>query len=139
MQALYALALQPIAETTADARSFGFRLCRSAQDASEYAFICLSKQASPSWVLEGDIKGCFDTITHDWLRENIPMDRSILAQFLKAGYVFEGKLLPTNQGTPQGGTISPLLANMTLDGIEGLLAARFLKMKVHFIRASRNS
>ncbi len=134
MQALYALALQPIAETTADARSFGFRLCRSAQDASEYAFICLSKQTSPSWVLEGDIKGCFDTIAHDWLKENIPMDRSILAQFLKAGYVFEGNLFPTNQGTPQGGIISPLLANMTLDGIEGLLAARFLKMKVHFIR-----
>ena len=76
MQALYALALQPIAETTADKRSFGFRLFRSAQDASNYAFRCLHGKNSSPWILEGDIKGCFDTIAHDWLRKNIPMDRS---------------------------------------------------------------
>jgi RNA-directed DNA polymerase len=134
MQALYALALQPIAETTADARSFGFRLFRSTQDASAYAFTCLAKKTSAQWILEGDIKGCFDNIAHDWLMENIPMDRSVLAQFLKAGYIFEETLFPTDQGTPQGGIISPILANMTLDGIEELLAARFPGMKVHFIR-----
>ncbi len=134
VQALYALALQPIAETTADTRSFGFRLFRSAQDASNYAFNCLSRKTSSQWILEGDIKGCFDNIAHDWLMENIPMDRSVLAQFLKAGYIFEENLFPTDQGTPQGGIISPILANMTLDGIERLLMAKFPMMKVHFIR-----
>ncbi|MFA5612893.1 MAG: group II intron reverse transcriptase/maturase [Methanoculleus sp.] len=134
MQALYALALQPIAETTADDRSFGFRLFRSAQDASSYAFNRLSQKTSPQWILEGDIKGCFDNIAHDWLMENIPMDRSALAQFLKAGYIFEENLFPTDRGTPQGGIISPILANMTLDGIERLLMEKFPKMKVYFIR-----
>ncbi len=134
MQALYALGLQPIAETTADTRSFGFRLFRSAQDASEYAFTCLARKVSAQWVLEGDIKGCFDNITHDWLMENVPMDRSVLVQFLKAGYIFEENLFPTARGTPQGGIVSPILANMTLDGIEGLLTTKFPKMKVHFIR-----
>jgi len=134
MQALYGLALQPIAETTADPRSFGFRLFRSAQDASEYAFLCLSKKSSAQWILEGDIKGCFDSIAHDWLMENIPMDRSILAQFLKAGFVFDEQLFPTDRGTPQGGIISPILANMALDGIEIVLNEKFTMMKVHFIR-----
>ena len=134
MQALYALALQPIAETTADTRSFGFRFYRCAQDASRYAYACLRGKNSGTWILEGDIKGCFDNIAHNWLMENIPMDRSILAQFLKAGYIFEGNLFPTDQGTPQGGIISPILANMTLDGLEELLATKFPKMKVHFIR-----
>ncbi len=134
MQTLYALALQPIAETTADNRSFGFRLFRSAQDASAYAFNRLARKTSPQWILEGDIKGCFDNIAHDWLMENIPIDESILAQFLKAGYIFEENLFPTDRGTPQGGIISPLLANMTLDGIERLLTAKFPKMKVYFIR-----
>lgn len=134
MQALYALALQPIAETTADARSFGFRLFRSAQDASAYAFTCLARKTSAQWVLEGDIKGCFDNIVHGWLMENIPTDRSVLAQFLKAGYIFEENLFPTDRGTPQGGIISPILANMALDGIEALLTAKLPKAKVHFIR-----
>ena len=134
MQALYALALQPIAETTADPRSFGFRLFRSAQDASQYAFVCLSKKSSAPWILEGDIKGCFDHIAHDWLMEKIPMDRSIQTQFLKAGFVFDTELYPTDRGAPQGGIVSPILANMTLDGIEAILAERFPKMKVHFIR-----
>jgi len=83
MQMLHALALQPIAETTADPRSYGFRKNRSTQDACQYAFVCLSSKYSAQWVLEGDIKGCFDNINHDWLLDNIPMDKSILTQFLK--------------------------------------------------------
>jgi len=134
MQALYALALQPIAETTADTRSFGFRLFKCAQDASAYAFRCLWRDTSSPWILEGDIKGCFDNISHSWLKNNIPTDRSILSQFLKSGFIFDDKFYQTGKGAPQGSIISPLLANMILDGIEKLLYERFPKMKVHFIR-----
>ena len=125
MQALYALALEPVAETTADTKSFGFRKGRSCQDACEYIFTALSRKASPQWILEGDIKGCFDNISHAWLLENIPMDKSILKQFLKAGFVFKGELFPTEDGTPQGGIISPILANMALDGLQQVLSNRF--------------
>ena len=125
MQALYALALDPIAETTADTQSFGFRKGRCAQDACEYIFGLYCHDYSPEWVLEGDIKGCFDHISHEWLIEHIPMDKSVLKQFLKAGFIFHGELFPTEEGTPQGGVISPILANMTLDGIQKVLADHF--------------
>jgi len=125
MQSLYALALEPIAEATGDRTSFGFRKFRSTHDACEQVFSCLCREDSPKWVLEGDIKGCFDSISHQWLIDNIPMDNSILKQFLKAGYVFERHLFPTEAGTPQGGIISPILANMTLDGIEKMLADKY--------------
>lgn len=126
MQALYALALDPVSEATADTKSFGFRKERCAQDACEYIFGALARRdVSPNWILEGDIKGCFDHISHEWLLENIPMDKSILKQFLKAGFVFEGELFPTEDGTPQGGVISPILANMTLDGMQKVLEDRF--------------
>ena len=125
MQALYALALDPVSEATADIASFGFRKYRSAQDACEQAFGCLCKKTSAQWILEGDIKGCFDNINHDWLLDNIPMDKSILNQFLKAGFVYKHHLNPTKAGTPQGGIISPILANMTLDGIERAIAAKY--------------
>lgn len=118
MQALYALALDPVSETTADTKSFGFRKGRCAQDACECIFTALSRSFSPQWVLEGDIKGCFDHISHDWLVEHIPMDKSVLKQFLKAGFVFREELFPTDEGTPQGGVISPILANMALDGMQ---------------------
>lgn len=125
MQALYAMALQPVAETTADRNSYGFRKYRSCQDACEHIFTALSRKYSPQWILEGDIKGCFDHISHQWLIDNIPMDKSILKQFLKAGYVYRERLFPSEEGTPQGGIISPILANMALDGIQGMLAERF--------------
>lgn len=125
MQALYALALEPVAETTADTRSFGFRKGRSCHDACEYMFAALAKKDSAQWVLEGDIKGCFDHISHEWLIQNIPMDKSVLKQFLKAGFVFNRELFPTDEGTPQGGVISPILANMALDGIQKALYDRF--------------
>lgn len=125
MQALYALALEPVAETTADTKSFGFRKGRSCHDACEYIFTALSRKYSPKWILEGNIKGCFDHISHQWLIDNIPMDKSILKQFLKVGFVFQNELFPTEEGTPQGGIISPILANMALDGIQSLLVQRF--------------
>lgn len=125
MQALYALALDPVAEIMGDPRSFGFRKGRSCHDACERIFADLSHDYSPKWVLEGDIKGCFDNISHEWLIQNIPMDQSILKQFLKSGFVFERELFPTEDGTPQGGIISTLLANMALDGMQKLLYDRF--------------
>lgn len=125
MQALYALSLEPIAEATADTRSFGFRKGRCCQDACEYIFTNLAKSNSAKWVLEGDIKGCFDHISHEWMIANIPMDKSVLKQFLKAGFVFERELFPTEEGTPQGGVISPILANMALDGMQKALYDRF--------------
>jgi len=129
MQALYALALGPAAETTADIASFGFRKYRSAQDACEQAFNYLSKRNSAQWILEGDIKGCFDNINHEWLLDNIPMDKSILKQFLKAGFVYKHHLNSTKAGTPQGGIISPTLANMTLDGIERVISDKYYSGK----------
>ena len=117
IQALYALALNPYAEATADSTSFGFRKYRSAQHACATIFNRICRKCDAQWILEGDIKGCFDNISHEWLLDNIPMDKSILKQFLKAGYVSEHKLFPTNSGTPQGSIISPVLSNITLDGI----------------------
>ncbi|KPQ44463.1 MAG: RNA-directed DNA polymerase [Candidatus Methanoperedens nitroreducens] len=125
MQSLYAMALNPIAEATGDRTSFGFRKFRSTHDACEQVFLCMSRKNSPTWVLEGDIKGCFDNISHQWLLDNISMDKSVLRQFLKAGYVFERQLFPTDAGTPQGGIISPILANMTLDGIENIITDKY--------------
>jgi RNA-directed DNA polymerase len=129
LQSLYALALEPIAEATGDRTSFGFRKFRSTHDACQQVFHYLCRGNSPVWILEGDIKGCFDNISHQWLIENIPMDKSILKQFLKAGYIFEHRLFPTEAGTPQGGIISPILANYTLDGIEKILSDKYPKNK----------
>ena len=121
MQALYLLALEPISETTADGRSFGFRPKRSTADAIGQSFTALAKETSAQWILEGDIKGCFDNISHDWLLDNVPMDCKILKAWLKAGYMEKRQLFPTEAGTPQGGIISPVLTNLALDGLEAQL------------------
>lgn len=125
MQALYLQALDPIAETTGDRDSYGFRKERSTADAIEACFIFLGKGKSPQWVLEGDIKACFDRIDHDWLLANVPLDRTILRAWLKAGFMEQGLLHPTGEGTPQGGIISPVLANLALDGLEQRLLQNF--------------
>lgn len=135
MQALYLLALDPIAETTADVNFFGFRAKRSAADALAKCFINLARSDSPQWILEGDIRGCFDNISHDWLMTHIPIERAILRKWLKAGLIDRQAFRPTEAGTPQGGIISPVLANMTLDGLEAELRKRFRQPDtVHMIR-----
>jgi RNA-directed DNA polymerase len=118
MQALYKLALAPIAETTADGNSYGFREGRSCADAVQAAFNALNKPNSATWVLEADIAGCFDNISKKWLLGNILMDKTILRKWLEAGYVENGINYPSRKKTFQGGIISPTLSNMTLDGLE---------------------
>lgn len=130
MQALQLLALEPVAETTADRISFGFRKYRSPEDAREYAFRILSRKDSPQWILEGDIKSCFDKISHEWMMEHIPTDKRILKEFMKCGYINKGKLYPTTEGSPQGGVISPTYANMVLDGMEPMILNVYWRSKV---------
>lgn len=117
-QALHLLALEPIAELMADKNSYGFRPLRSAADALGQCFITLSRKTSAKYILEGDIKSCFDMISHEWLLENTPMDKKMLAKWLAAGYIEEGKISTTELGTPQGGIISPTLLIITLSGLE---------------------
>ena len=135
MQALYKLALAPVAETTADRNSYGFREQRSCADAVAAGFNALSKPNSATWIFEADITGCYDNISFSWLMDNIPMEKRILRQWLNAGYVEKGIAFPTRKGTPQGGIISPVLANMTLDGLEGVVKQAVpYRARVNFIR-----
>ena len=124
-QALHLLALDPVVETAADKNSYGFRQHRSCADAIAQCFITLSHAPNTQWILEGDIKACFDQISHEWLLANVPMDRTILQKWLKSGYMDKHVLHETTEGTPQGGIISPALANYALDGLERLLRKKF--------------
>lgn len=137
MQALYLLALEPIAETLGDPNSYGFRKYRSCNDAIEMSFKLLCHKYDAVWIFEADIKGCFDNINHDWLLAHIPMDKAILRKWLKAGYIENYRKFNTKIGTPQGGIISPVLMNMTLDGLERAIRQKFphwKRSKVQIIR-----
>lgn len=141
MQALYLLALDPVLETVSDPNSYGFRKNRSTADAMSQIFISMAQRASAPWVLDADIEGFFDHINHEWMLNQVCMDKVVLRKWLKSGVVDRGQLLATTAGTPQGGIISPALANWTLNGLEaGLIShirerfgsqkARTLKVKV---------
>ena len=143
MQALYLMALEPVTETFADPNSYGFRKGRSTADAIEQCFKFLSKSDAPEWILEGDIKGCFDHISHRWLLAHVPMDTVVLEKWLHCGFFENSHWSATEEGTPQGGIVSPALANWTLDGLESLLKKTFpsrkekgqqIYSKVHLVR-----
>jgi RNA-directed DNA polymerase len=140
-QALYLLGLDPIAETQADRHSYGFRLERCCADALDQCHKILSGPAGPNWILEGDIKACFDRISHRWLLDHIPMDKELLRKWLRAGFLEKHVFFATTDGTPQGGIVSPVLANRALDGLQQLLEQRFgntrhrrKEAKVHLVR-----
>ena len=135
-QALHLLALEPVAETMGDPNSYGFRKGRSTADAIEQAWKTLNKRVSPQWVLEADIKSCFDKISFEWMLENIPTDTQVLSKWLRCGFMERGTWLPTTEGTPQGAIISPTAANVVLDGLEKLLEKRFPRTWRHGIRRS---
>ncbi len=138
MQALYLLGLDPVSETVLDQKSFGFRKYRSTKDASQYLFQVLARKTSAKWILEGDIKSCFDEISHQWLRDNVLMDKDILNKFLKSGYVYQKKLFSTTSGTVQGGIISPTYANLTLNGFGNLIKSKYWRTSTGLIRQSAN-
>ena len=135
-QTLYLLSLDPIVETVADTHAYGFRKQRCTADAIEQCMRSLWQKGSAEWILEGDIQSAFDNISHDWLLENIPVDKVMLKQWLNSGYISEASFNPTVSGTPQGGIISPALLVLTLSGLErAILASSINKRrdKVHVV------
>ena len=121
MQTLYKFALEPIAEVTGDVHSFGFRAGRSAKDAITLCEGVLSGNSSYEWILKCDIESCFDNISHDWILTHIPLDKSILQKFIQSGYIENSIYHPTSNGIPQGGCLSRIICNMTLDSLENKL------------------
>jgi RNA-directed DNA polymerase len=119
LQALIKLALEPEWEAKFEPNSYGFRPGRSCHDAIEAIFNSIKQKAK--YVLDADIAKCFDRIDHKALLSKIhtyPTLSRLIKQWLKAGYSVDRKLFPTDDGTPQGGVISPLLANIALHGME---------------------
>ena len=102
MQALYLLALLPLAETTGDRNSYGFRPQRSTADAINQCFRILAQNTSAAWVLEGDIRGCFDNISHEWMLEHISIDKDVLRKWLGAGFVENRASRVNSQGARYG-------------------------------------
>ena len=123
MQALVKLALEPEWEPRFEANSYGFRPGRCTMDAIEAIYRSLSQKGSSRWVLDGDIAKCFDRIDHAALLGRLPGFTMTIRRWLKAGVVELGALKAATMGTPQGGIISPLLANIALDGMERLFGA----------------
>jgi len=119
LQALVKLALEPEWEAKFEPNSYGFRPGRSCHDAIDAIYLCIKQKAK--YVLDADITKCFDRINHKALISKIHTYPTLSRQiktWLKAGYYAGKELFPTNDGTPQGGVISPLLANIALHGME---------------------
>jgi len=119
LQGLVKIALEPEWEAVFEANSYGFRPGRGCHDAIGAIFLCIRRK--PKWVLDADIAKCFDKIDHSALLEKLknstPVRRKI-REWLKAGVMDRHEYQPTYAGTPQGGVISPLLANIALHGME---------------------
>lgn len=128
-------ALEPEWEAVFESSSYGFRPWRSPHDALSRIYLSTARQKKKLWVLDADIKGCFDAINHDYLLEvigNFPA-KSVIKAWLKAGYCEfpSTDVVETSAGTPQGGVISPLLANIALHGIEEILGIKTVSTTKH--------
>ncbi len=124
MQCIVKMALEPEWEARFEPHSFGFRPRRSCLDAASNIYSSLVSRKNGTreewWVLDADIKACFDNIDHAKLLAKLGNFRGIVARWLKAGAISTVAFETTTRGTPQGGVVSPLLANIALDGIERL-------------------
>ena len=120
MQAVVKLALEPEWETRFEANSYGFRPGRCTMDAIEAIFIALGQKGSSRWIFDADISGCFDAIAHKPLLLKLPTFTRTIERWLKAGSIDMGAWHASEAGTPQGGILSPVLANVALDGMERL-------------------
>lgn len=125
-QAVVKNALEPSWEARFEPNSYGFRPGRSCHDALQQCWLRLNKGSTHQWVLDADIRAAFDNIRHDLILERLGQvpGRELIRQWLKAGYLEAEILHDTASGVPQGGVISPVLANIALDGLETLLTGR---------------
>jgi RNA-directed DNA polymerase len=131
LQAIVKNALEPFWEAKFEDSSYGFRPGRGCHDAVERIYNLASAKGNRRWVLDADIRGAFDNIDHGKLLEligNFPA-RELVRQWLKAGYLEDGVFHDTEAGTPQGGVISPLLANIAFHGMEEALRVKFTLRK----------
>ncbi|MDJ0771950.1 MAG: group II intron reverse transcriptase/maturase [Mastigocoleus sp. MO_167.B18] len=129
IQAMVKNALEPEWEATFERSCYGFRPGRSTHDAIQSIYNIARPNKRKKWVLDADIQGCFDNISHDFLLELLSSfpARELIKQWLKAGYMEGGLWHPTNAGTPQGSIVSPLLANIALHGMESALGVKYNK------------
>lgn len=133
LQALLKLALEPEWEARFEPNSYRFRAGRSCQDAIQAIYCAINKKAK--YVLDADIAKCFDRIDHEALLKKLntfPTIRRQVRAWLKAGVIDDKQLFQTSEGTPQGGVISPLLANIALHGMENRIKQAFPKRKVGY-------
>ncbi|MFE9923870.1 reverse transcriptase N-terminal domain-containing protein, partial [Streptomyces sp. NPDC005774] len=129
MQARVKNALEPEWESRFEPRSYGFRPGRGCHDAREAIFNAASSRGKRVWVLDADLAGAFDRISHQHLPESLGTfpAREMIRKWLKAGVMERGRFAPTEEGTPQGGVISPLLLNVALHGMEEAAGCRYKK------------
>ncbi|PHF65990.1 reverse transcriptase N-terminal domain-containing protein [Priestia aryabhattai] len=113
-------ALEPQWEFKFEPTSYGFRPKRSTHDAISNLFNKLNTNSKKKWVFEGDFSGCFDHLNHNWIMEQKSMfpGSTLIKRWLNMGYIEQDMLHMTIEGTPQGGIVSPLLANIALCGME---------------------
>ena len=137
VQAIIRISIEPICEYHFLPCSHGFRPKRSCQDAIQDLFTKLSQKTARRWIVEGDIKGCFDHINHDRIiltlrRWDIPNGIiTVIKKMLKAGIMEETKVSPSEEGTPQGGIISPMLANVALTFLDEMVKGRYSDSPLH--------
>ncbi|GAB3840739.1 group II intron reverse transcriptase/maturase [Hymenobacter jeollabukensis] len=137
LQALVKLALEPEWEARFEPNSYGFRPGRSAHDAIGAIYNCINQRAK--WVLDADIEKCFDRIDHERLLAKVaimPLFRRLLKGWLRAGVLDGDVFQPVEAGTPQGGVISPLLANIALHGMETVIQTHFRQRRISRTRLS---
>ncbi|MEG4026651.1 group II intron reverse transcriptase/maturase, partial [Microcoleus sp. S13C4] len=127
LQAMVKNALEPEWEANFEGTSYGFRPGRSCHDAIEKIFGLARPNKRKKWVVDADIKGAFDNISHEFLLKAIGEvpGRELIKQWLKAGYMEQGVFHETDSGTPQGGVVSPLLANIALHGMEEAIGVKY--------------
>jgi RNA-directed DNA polymerase len=123
IQAMVKNALEPSWEARVEGSSYGFRPGRGCHDAIGKIYGLARPNKRKKWVVDADIQGAFDHISHDFLLTTLGLvpGRGLIRQWLKAGYMEEGRFYDTPEGTPQGGVMSPLLANIALHGMEEAL------------------
>ena len=140
-QAIVKNALEPYCEALFESHSYGFRPGRSAHDAIEQCWRRLNRHCKDRWILDADIKSAFDSISQDFILSKLKFfpARGLIKQWLKAGYMEKEIFHDTTTGVQQGGIVSPVLANLALDGLQELVAGSrgFVRYADDFIVTAR--